>query len=74
MIDDLAAAGRTLECIPVDHTALDQIDLARDPGEVVALAGAEVVEDAYLLASVETGAHEVRANEAGAAGHQDAQT
>ena len=50
--------------------ALDDLDV--EAVEVLAVAGREVVEHAHLVAALEQRAHEVRADEAAAAGDEDA--
>src|SRR5882724_189416 len=45
-------------------------DLYPEPFEVRAVAGGEVVEDAYVVAALEQCANEVRADESGSAGDE----
>ena len=56
------------------QVALDDLDVVGDVGEVLAAAGGEVVEHAHPVAAREQRAHEVRADEAGAAGDEHVAT
>ena len=57
--------------LAVADVELVELDPAA-PGalEVLGLAGREVVDDGHLVAAVEQGVDEVRADEAGSAGHE----
>src|SRR5581483_3549268 len=68
VVDDLDAAHRVVDALVAAQLALD--DLYVEPLEVRAVAGREVVEHAHLVAALEQGAHEVRAEEAGPAGDE----
>ena len=72
MVDDLAAARGPLERRSVDDARLDQLDVARERGQVLAPASAEIVEDAHVFTRLEARADQMRADEARAAGHEDA--
>ena len=68
MEDDLDAADGVVDALVAAELALDDLDV--EPVEVRARAGREVVEHAHLVAALEQRAHEVRADEAGAAGDE----
>ena len=70
MVDDLAPADGVVHALVAAQLALDDLDV--EPVEVRAVAGREVVEHAHLVAALEQRANEVRADEAGAAGDEDA--
>src|SRR5262249_57823442 len=52
------------------NVACDQCDAGAHCVEVVGAAGAEVAQHAYGVAALDEGLHEVRADEAGAAGDE----
>ena len=68
MVDDLGAAHGVVHALVAAQLALDDLDV--EPLEVRAAAGGEVVEHAHVVAALEQRAHEVRADEAGAAGDE----
>ncbi len=70
MVDDLDPADGVVHALVAPQLALDDLDV--EPLEVRAVAGREVVEHAHLVAALEQPAHEVRADEAGAAGDEHA--
>ena len=67
--DDLGAADGVVDPLVAAELALDDLD--REPVEVRPRAGREVVEHPHLVAGGEQRPHEVRADEAGAAGDED---
>ena len=69
MEDELAAAHRGVDALVAPQLPLDQLDV--EPGEVLAAARREVVEDAHVVAALEQRPHEVRADEARAARNKD---
>src|SRR5206468_11628731 len=69
--DDLAAARGGVHALVAPQRSLDELDVALDVGEVVAVAGGEVVEHAHLVAALEQAADEIGADEAGAPGDQN---
>ena len=56
MEDDLAAADRVVDALVALNVALDQLDLAGEAGEVLAVARREVVEHADVVAVARAGA------------------
>ena len=70
MVDDLGAAHGVVHALVAAQLALDDLDV--EPFEVRAVARGEVVEHADVVAALEQGADEVRADEAGAAGDEHA--
>ena len=69
VVDDLGLADGVVDALVAAQLALD--DLHVEGVEVGAVAGREVVEHAHLVAALEQRAHEVRADEAAAAGDED---
>ena len=65
---DLDAGAGARHRRRVAHVALDELDVARHLGQVLALAREEVVEDANPVAARQQRAHDGRADEPGAAG------
>ena len=65
---DAGAGARRRGRVP--DVALDELDVLREVGQVLALAGEEVVEDAHLVAAREQRARDRGADEAGAAGDE----
>ncbi len=70
MEDDLRAAHGVVNALVAPQLAFD--DAHVEAGEVLAPAGREVVEHAHLVAPLDEGAHEVRADEPAAARDEDA--
>jgi hypothetical protein len=68
--DQLRVADRLADRVQVGQVALDQLDVAAHPGQVGGAAGAEVVQHADRVAAGHERFHQVRADEAGAAGYQ----
>src|SRR5581483_12375332 len=67
--DGVDAADGVVDALVGAELALDDLDV--EPAQVRAAAGREVVEHANGVAALEQRAHEVRADEAGAAGDED---
>jgi hypothetical protein len=70
--DELDASDGVVDALVAAELALDDLDVVLEAGEVRAVAGGEVVEDANRVAAFEQLANEVRADEATAAGDEDA--
>ena len=70
VVDGLRPAHGVVHTLVAAQLALDDLDV--EAVEVRAVAGGEVVEHAHLVAALEQRADEVRADEAGAAGDEDA--
>ena len=69
--DELDAADGVVDALVAAQLALDDLDVVLEPGEVRAVAGGEVVEDANRVAALEQRADEVAADESGSAGDED---
>ena len=69
MEDDLGAADGVVHALVAMRSSPSTTSTSR-PVEVRAAAGREVVEHAHLVAALEQRAHEVRADEPGAAGDE----
>ena len=70
--DDLDAADGRVHALVRAEVALDDLDVPSELREVRPAAGREVVEHADVVAALEQRLDEVRADEAGAAGDEDA--
>src|SRR5581483_4028804 len=70
VVDDLRAAHGVVHALVAPQLALD--DLEVEPLEVRAVPGGEVVEHADVVAALEQGAREVRADEPRSARDEDA--
>jgi hypothetical protein len=70
--DDFDAAHRVVHSLVAAQLALDDLEFLDDVGEVPSVAGGEVVEHAHGVALLEQSPREVRADEAAAAGDEDA--
>ena len=70
MEDHLDAADRAREQRVVADVAFEELDAIGDVGEVLALAGREVVDDANAVAARDQRARDRRSDEAGAAGDE----
>ena len=71
MEDELDSPRRRVDALVAPQLALHELDLVLDVGQVVAVAGREVVEHAHLVAALEQAPDEVRADESRAAGDED---
>ena len=71
MKDDVAALDRVGDALVALYVTLDDVDVAGEAGEVLAVACREVVEDADVRAVRDKALDQVRADEAGAAGDED---
>ena len=71
MKDDVAALDCVRDALVALDVAFDDVDVAGEAGEVLAVAGREVVEDADVGAVCEKALDEARADESGAAGDED---
>jgi len=70
-VQDVAdALDGALDVARAPQVAFDELDPVEERGDVVALAGREVVEHADALALGEERLDDVRADEAGATGHE----
>ena len=74
MEDDLDAANGVVDTLVAAQLALDDLDVVLDSGQVRAVAGGEVVEDADVVAALQQRMHEVAADKTGSAGDEDLAT
>jgi len=71
MEHDLDSARGGVYTLVAPQLAFHDLDLVGELGEVRAIAGREIVEDANFVAALDQGAGEVRPDEAPAAGDKD---
>ena len=74
MEDELDAANGVVNTLVASQLPLNDFDVVLDPGQVRAVAGGEVVEDADGVAALQQRVHEVAADESGSAGDKDLAT
>ena len=72
MEDDVDPADGVVHALVAPQLPLDDLDVGVEPGEVVPVAGGEVVEHAHAVAALEQRVYQARADEAAAAGDEDA--
>ena len=70
MENGLAPGDGLVAGLAVAHVALDELDLFRDVGEVLAFSGGEVVQHDHVVPSVQNVSRQVASDETGPAGDQ----
>ena len=68
--DDLAPCDGAAHGVEVAQVALDQLDIVERAAQVLAAAGAEVVEHAHLDGRIEQSIEQMAADKAAAAGYE----